>query len=520
LTLAEVLRSLQGELLRVARADDAGATAVADVTIYDPADPRSVHAGAIVLGVGLGDREGEAIALVDRAGRAGAAAIVLRVAGEPPQRLLEIAAGAGLAVLSVGTEVGWGHVYSLVRSALAGVGAAAEGEALGVRVGDLFALSDAIAAAIGGPVTIEDPQARVLAYSNLDQPIDDARRQTILGRMPPLDWQQRIEEAGVARHLRSGEGAIRFDAPGLSARLAAPVRAGGEMLGAVWVAAGAAPFGDEAAEELERLAPLAAVHLLAHRASEDIRRRTRGAFIREVLEGRGGEGMLRVDGPFTVMAFEVSAPDPASPSPERLLGVVSLYAEGLHRDAMCAFLDGRVWALVPGTARGRLAEAARLTVERVQRSLGVELHAGVGLSVPRLADVPRSRRSAEQALQVVARRPARGPVVMIEEVEAHAVMLELLDLAAGRPSLLAGRLSHLIEHDRDHGTEYVVTLRAYLDAACDIRRAGEALGLHPNSVRYRVRRLVEISGIDLLDPDERVVTELQLRLVRSDEAGA
>ena len=56
----------------------------------------------------------------------------------------------------------------------------------GVPLGDLFALSNAIAGVVGGAVTIEDPGRRVLAYSTLgDQPIDAARRGSILGRQVP-----------------------------------------------------------------------------------------------------------------------------------------------------------------------------------------------------------------------------------------------------------------------------------------------------------------------------------------------
>ena len=523
-TLAEVLRSLQGELLHAAHADPEADTAVTEVTIYDAADPRSLQPGAVVLAVGVGEREGEAIDLLDRAGRTDGAAVVFRTANELPARVLDIARAQGLTVLTVGTEVGWGHLYSLLRSALASAGATSQADALGVRVGDLFALADAIAAAVGGPVTIEDPQMRVLAYSNLDQPIDEARRRTILGRAPPLDWQQRLDEAGIARHLRSGDGVVRYEAEGIAARLAVPVRAGGESLGAVWVAEGAESLGARAEAELERLASLATVHLLAHRSVEDIRRRTLGAFIREVLDGRvpmvagGTDGLPRLTGPFTALAFEPANGAEAPTSPERLLSIVSLYAEALHRDAICAYIDGRFWALVPSAAdrpRERTADAARAIVERVARSLHVDLSAGIGMSVPHLADVPRARRSAERALTIAASRPGRCRVVRIEDVQAHAVLMELLELTDGRPGLLQGRLQNLLDHDRRHGTDFVATLRAHLDSGCDIRRAGEQLGLHPNSVRYRVRRLLEISGLDLSDPEERLVTELQLRMLDS-----
>jgi DNA-binding PucR family transcriptional regulator len=40
------------------------------------------------------------------------------------------------------------------------------------------------------------------------------------------------------------------------------------------------------------------------------------------------------------------------------------------------------------------------------------------------------------------------------------------------------------------------TLRAYLDCDLDVRRAADALYVHPNTVRYRLRRISELTGLD------------------------
>jgi DNA-binding PucR family transcriptional regulator len=39
------------------------------------------------------------------------------------------------------------------------------------------------------------------------------------------------------------------------------------------------------------------------------------------------------------------------------------------------------------------------------------------------------------------------------------------------------------------------------------------VNVHPNTFRYRVKRLSELSGIDLNDPDERLAAEIQLRFL-------
>ena len=93
-------------------------------------------------------------------------------------------------------------------------------------------------------------------------------------------------------------------------------------------------------------------------------------------------------------------------------------------------------------------------------------------------------------------------------------MLRLEDLAVQEPLLRAGKLQRLVEHDRVHATNHVATLRAYLDAFGDIPAAAAALSIHRNTFRYRLGRLLAISGLDLQDPDERLITDLQLRFQR------
>ena len=71
----------------------------------------------------------------------------------------------------------------------------------------------------------------------------------------------------------------------------------------------------------------------------------------------------------------------------------------------------------------------------------------------------------------------------------------------------------LAEQDATKGTAWVATLRAYFDAFGDMAAAAAMVNVHPNTFRYRLRRITEVFGIDLDDPDERLVAELQLRFL-------
>jgi DNA-binding PucR family transcriptional regulator len=91
-------------------------------------------------------------------------------------------------------------------------------------------------------------------------------------------------------------------------------------------------------------------------------------------------------------------------------------------------------------------------------------------------------------------------------------LLKIMDWACEDEELAQGKLAKLLEHDREHGTSYRDTLRAYLDARGNTGLAATRLSIHPNTLRYRLERLIALSGLDLDDSDERLVTELQLRM--------
>ena len=186
-TLKALLENLGRDVIQVAAAPLGLDVPVGEPVIYDAAELAAISRNAVVLAIGVPARDARA-ATADRGGGAGGGC------GRRSSRRHRIwtsslAVAARLAasrVLSVPEEMTWTQLHALLDlSRFSTVTGAAAGIA-GVPLGDLFALANAIAGMVGGAVTIEDPARRVLAYSTLgDQPIDAARRGSILGRQVP-----------------------------------------------------------------------------------------------------------------------------------------------------------------------------------------------------------------------------------------------------------------------------------------------------------------------------------------------
>jgi DNA-binding PucR family transcriptional regulator len=126
-------------------------------------------------------------------------------------------------------------------------------------------------------------------------------------------------------------------------------------------------------------------------------------------------------------------------------------------------------------------------------------------------DVRASRQEADRVLDALAGSTDLD-VASLAEVRPRVLLGELLTLLAERPRLRDPGLTALRVHDAEHGGDLAVTLLAYLDALGDVRAAATGLHVHPNTLRYRLRRIAEVTGLDLADPLVRLFAGLQLRL--------
>ncbi|MCA1707813.1 MAG: PucR family transcriptional regulator ligand-binding domain-containing protein, partial [Actinobacteria bacterium] len=281
--LSEVIRNLGEGIVEVLAAPKGLEVPVLHPAIYDPLRPPALEPGDLVLGVGTDSSRPDVLNLIELAGQAGAAGIVIRAPEAVPPMVFRAAEEGGLALLGVVGEISWAQLHALLRNALVVSGEILESRVGDIAAGDLFALANALTGLVGGPVTIEDAQSRVMAYSSTEEPIDEARRQTILGRRVPERFIARLKKEGVFKRLWAGE-VVRVEFPGdadlWKPRLAAAVRAGDEVLGSIWVAQGRDEFGPNAVDALHEAADIAALHLIRHRSSDDLERRRRGEMLK------------------------------------------------------------------------------------------------------------------------------------------------------------------------------------------------------------------------------------------------
>lgn len=540
--LSRVLDDLGTTLLELVHGRPDRAPDLGGVAFHDPLDPPLLPPGALVLGVGV-TGPAEVARLLADLGRQGAAALVVRSPAPATPEVLAAAATSGVALLGLTRGATWAQLASMLRSLLAegDVGAGGRESLGGLPSGDLFAVAGAVGALLDAPITIEDRHHRVLAFSGRQEEADAPRAETILGLQVPERFSKVLAERGVLRELHRSDRPVLVDPVPTGAgsatmpRVAIAVRAGGEVLGSIWAVA-REPFDAQRTQALCEAAKLVALHLLRVRAGADVERRLRADLLRTAVDGGSGarDALARlhlVDRPVVVLALAIADPadragsgggggDEAADAVlvherQRIADAFAVHLGAVHSRASSALLGDTAYGLLPVVREGADGEeaAVRTATDFLDR-VGdrVRVVVGVGPVARDVAGLAHARVCADRVVRVLrgghAQRVARLP-----DVQVAALVLELRDLAVARGDRHAGPVARLVEHDAEHGSQLVPTLRAWLEAFGDVRAASAGLFVHPNTFRYRLRRLAEVSGLDLADPEARFAALLQLRVV-------
>ncbi|CAM01290.1 CdaR family transcriptional regulator [Saccharopolyspora erythraea NRRL 2338] len=509
---------------------------VRDVVIVDPEEDSGTRRGDLVLVIGARGRA--AMRLVRAAARDGAAAVAVKVHAESDARALrDTAIDGGVALLGVRPEVRWEQLESFARSAVDNARLTTDAD-VGEALGDLFSLAQTVAAMTDGIVSIEDTANRVLAYSRSDDEVDELRRLSILGRQGPEPYLAMLREWGVYQRLRAGEEVVRIDERpelGIRQRMAVGIHAGNQPLGTIWVQEGERSLSERSEKALLGAARVAALQLIRQRTEATAGPRFRENLLAGLLDGRVDARSVAdnigadADKPAVVVVFTLRPADAAGQDRSDLelqrsemTSLISVHASAYRRSALVTTIGSRVYVLLPDLPERSAASAALSLTREIaaasRQHLRARVQAGVGSAVPTLDEVAESRTEADRVLDALS-HDLRTSIATISDVRAKVVLSEVLTLLQGNERFRDARLAVLAEHDAEHGTELARSLLAYLEEFGDVRAASERMHVHPNTLRYRVRRAGEISGIDLGDPAERLSAHLQLLLARRTGTG-
>jgi hypothetical protein len=158
---------------------------------------------------------------------------------------------------------------------------------------------------------------------------------------------------------------------------------------------------------------------------------------------------------------------------------------------LVAIRHGEVVVISGGASARHGAARLRMARRRVLDEHGADVHFGVSVPTTGFASVQRAY--LEAALSLSYSSPAR-PIVSLADLSAFECAL--LGADATTREVIASKgdaLNGLPDGDRAAAIELI---RAFSDADLNVSRAALALGVHPNTVRYRLERVAATTGHD------------------------
>lgn len=468
------------------------------VHITDLPEPGRYLAGGELVLTGLMWRHGpeDSARFVAALCEAGVAALGAGQAwlGHVPDDLVEACAAAGLPLIEVPTEISFRTLSERVVPRLSGdvrealgrhrriVAAVAEGADLP----ELFALTAAELGVTGAVVSATGS----LIVGALDDPVRLARAYLTAPRLPFVFGGHTV--FGVGRGHRAAGWALAcegdlLDRADLGYELAACVALERTRL-------------EEGRRVERRLAEQLIAAALAESDAADLNARLRTC----------GVGAAE---PYTIVsgtAPRTVAQEAATrgPDPAKLGGQV--VEELLGGETVAAVAADGAIAVVPlrGRTPADLAEHLRAGVETLSAQQDTRVCVGLSGALTGAAALRGGVAESGHARRLAEARG--GGVVTSDEIYTHGLLLATVP-GDVRRSFADRLLSPVLAYDERHQSDLIRTLGAFLDTAGSWHACAEQLHVHVNTVRYRIKRIEDLTGRDLSTMSDRVDFYLALR---------
>jgi GAF domain-containing protein len=292
---------------------------------------------------------------------------------------------------------------------------------------------------------------------------------------------------------------------GRSSRLAVPLVANGELIGLL-VADGstrielARAVASQVAVGIKKVQVIE--QLTEKNLIKDFFEELAGGRSRGDLEGRAARLGCDLDLPHVVLAAE--------PGNERLERALRTAAPGSlfdrREDSLRALLKLPTPSVEPLVGRLR----------RIHSELETPVAIGISSICRGETAFVDGFAEAQQALLGTVVLKGEPTVLAYEDLGAYKYLLRVA-LDGGIRDATVDAVTRLAEYDAQRGSQLVTTLEEFLRRHGNISSTSEALFVHPNTLRQRLRRIAELSGLDLRK-DDWLMIEIAVKMVKLEQA--
>lgn len=292
---------------------------------------------------------------------------------------------------------------------------------------------------------------------------------------------------------------------GRSTRLAIPLVAAGELIGLLVA---------EGSTRVELARAIASQVAVGIKKVQVIEQLTEKNLIKDFLEElAGGHSRGDLEGRAARLGCDLAQPHVvlvAEPWSDALARALRLAAPGSLFDHR----EDSLRALIRLTTAS--SDLFRERLGRIHAELGEPVSVGVSSVCRGEASFAAGFAEAQQALVGTAVL-SRGPgVLAYDDLGAYKYLLRVA-VDGGIRDATVDAVSRLAEYDAQRGAQLLTTLEEFLRRHGSISATSEALYVHPNTLRQRLRRIGELSGLDLRR-DDWLAIEIAVKMVKLQQA--
>ena len=392
----------------------------------------------------------------------------------------------------------------------------------------LEAIADTVSELLQCPVTIEDASHNLVAYSSHHAETDSARIATIIGRRVPEQVISTLWREGIMQQLMTSSEPVRIEEireVGLGNRIAIAIRHHGEVLGYIWVLEYHEPLGDTALLQLKQAAGAAKMKLMQLQTQRRRQEQHSHDFFWQLLTGHHvSETVIREKaaqiGIMLPPSYQILLLQFETAIDDRLYRQIHYMVKTAQRMRIVlhvAHNDRLIILSSPlqggnGGIRQYREECGKLARLLKQRFDAEPVLSGASAFREPYAAVEDAYREALAVLHLKRRFPAElQDAGEYGELGYYRYLPLLADERRRHPVAHPG-LSKLRQYDLEHQSGLLHTLEMMLKHDGNVKKAAEALHIHGNTLMYRMKRIADISDIDLASMDEKVTLYLEYKL--------
>ncbi|MFX3625441.1 MAG: PucR family transcriptional regulator [Ectobacillus sp.] len=377
------------------------------------------------------------------------------------------------------------------------------------------------------PITIEDANHRLLAYSTHDERTDPARIATIIGRRVPEKVINSLWREGVIPKLLRSNEPVRvktLDEIGLGNRVAVSIWNKTEVLGFIWALEIDKTLTEQEFAILKRAADAAKSKLLQLQVRKNKKEARSQEFFWKLLTGHTAEReeiienfqLLQISPASSFAVVVVEFEQDITQEEERQISY--LLQTGQHLKIMLYTIDHNQLILLASLHN---IEQPLQELQYFIQSFMKKMKKRFGVSAIRPAcsnvheHYEKVKQAYQEALTVLSIKEKFPQETAGVYCYADMGMYQLIDivLQTRKGTSYENRaLQKLHAYDAKHGSNLIETLEVFLNKDSSVNDAAKALNVHANTLKYRLQRISEIGDINLRNPNEKLLLYLDLKL--------